>query len=68
MAIYRSGDDRLILHAVAPTEEDWNKSGAAPIQAKWLEYMAKLLETSEEGEIIFESLTEAFSFGMFKGD
>ena len=67
MAIYRFGDN-LILHAVAPTEEDWNKSGAAPIQEKWLAYMTKLLETNEQGEVIFEVLTEAFAFGMFKGD
>jgi L-rhamnose mutarotase len=65
MAIYCLGE-KLILHIVAPTEEDWNKSGAEPIQAKWLEYMTTLLETNEDGEIIFESLTEAFAFGMFK--
>ena len=29
--------------------------------------MAQLLETDDEGEIIFEELPEAFAFGMFKG-
>lgn len=67
MSIYRFGEN-LILHIVAPTEEDWSKSAAEPIQAKWLEYMTTLLETNEEGEIIFESLTEAFAFGMFKAE
>jgi hypothetical protein len=27
-----------------------------------------LLETDENGEIIFEDLPEAFAFGVFKGD
>ncbi len=67
MAIYRFGDN-LILHAIAPTEEAWNNSSQVPIMGKWFEYMAKLLETNEEGEIIFENLTEAFAFGMFKED
>ncbi len=67
MAIYRFGEN-LILHGVAPTEEAWNKSTQVPIMEKWFEYMAKLLETNEEGEIIFESLTEAFAFGMFTAD
>ena len=67
MAIYHFGDN-LILHGVAPTEEAWVKSTETPIMPKWFEYMGKLLETNEEGEIIFEPLTEAFSFGMFKAD
>ena len=67
MAIYRFGEN-LIIHAVAPTEEDWNKSRDVPILEKWFEYMATLLETDENGEIIFEDLPEAFAFGVFKGD
>ena len=67
LAIYCFGEN-LILHGVAPTEEAWNKSTTVPIMEKWFEYMATLLETNEEGEIIFESLTEAFAFGIFKGD
>jgi L-rhamnose mutarotase len=65
MAIYRFGDN-LILHATAPTEEAWNKSAAVAIMPKWFEHMAKLLETNDDGEIIFENLTEAFAFGTFK--
>ena len=67
MAIYRLGDN-LIIHATAPTEEAWNKSTQVPIMEKWFEYMAKLLVTDDEGGLIFESLTEAFSCGMFKAD
>ena len=65
MAIYRL-DDHLIIHAVAPTEEDWLKSRQVPVLEEWYDYMAQLLETDGEGEIIFEELPEAFAFGMFK--
>lgn len=66
MAIYRFGEN-LIIHAVAPTEADWNKSRDVPILEKWFEYMSTLLATNDEGEIIFEDLPEAFAFGIFKG-
>ena len=65
MAIYRL-DEHLIIHAVAPTEEDWLKSRQVPVLEEWYDYMAQLLETDAEGEIIFEELPEAFAFGMFK--
>ena len=67
MAIYRFGEN-LIIHAVAPTEEDWNKSRDVPILEKWFEYMSTLLQTNDEGEIIFEDLPEAFAFGIFKSE
>ena len=67
MAIYRFGEN-LVIHAVAPTEADWNKSRDVPILEKWFEYMSTLLATNQEGEIIFEDLPEAFVFGIFKGD
>ena len=65
MAIYRFGE-HLIIHATAPTEDDWNKSRAVPVLDDWMDYMAKLLETDDEGQIIFEDLEEAFAFGEFK--
>ena len=67
MAIYRFGEN-LVIHAVAPTEADWNKSRDVPILEKWFEYMSTLLATDEQGEIIFEDLPEAFAFGIFKAD
>ena len=67
MAIYRFGEN-LVIHAVAPTEADWNKSRDVPILEKWFEYMSTLLATNQEGEIIFEDLPEAFAFGIFKAD
>ena len=67
MAIYKFNEN-LIIHAVAPTEESWNKSRNVPILEKWFEYMSTLLVTDDSGDIIFDDLPEAFSFGIFKGD
>ena len=67
MAIYKFNEN-LIIHAVAPTEEDWDKSREAPILEKWFEYMSTLLVTDDSGDIIFEDLPEAFAFGIFKAD
>ena len=64
MAIYRYGD-RLFLHAVAPTEADWDKSREHPDLARWHAYMATMMVTDEEGHSIVEDLEEAFRFGDF---
>ena len=64
MAIYKLGDN-LIVHAVAPTEALWQASRQGPELDRWHEYMATLLETDDEGSIIFEELPRAFVFGMF---
>ena len=65
MAIYRF-EDQLFLHAVAPTKDDWEKSRNVEVLDRWSEYMAKLLETDADGNIIFHELPEAFAFGSFK--
>ena len=65
MSIYRF-EDLLFLHAVAPTEEDWEKSRAAPDLERWVEYMSEFLQSAEAGKVFFEELPEAFSFGLFK--
>lgn len=65
MAIYRYGES-LIIHAVAPTEEDWLKSREVPILEEWMAYMATLIETDAKGDVDFEELEEAFSFGLFR--
>ena len=67
MAIFKFNEN-LIIHACAPTEEDWNNSRDVPILEKWFEYMSTLLVTDDSGDIIFEDLPEAFAFGIFKGD
>ena len=65
LAIYRHGD-RLFLHAVAPTEADWDLSRRHPALEKWHTYMATLMVTDELGQTIVEDLPEAFSFGIFR--
>ena len=67
MAIYRYAES-LIIHAVAPTEADWLKSREVPILEQWMAYMATLIETDAEGQVDFEDLEEAFSFGLFRPD
>ena len=67
MAIYRYGES-LVIHAVAPTEEDWLKSREVPILEEWMAYMATLIETDANGDVDFEELEEAFSFGLFRRD
>ena len=65
MSIYLLGD-RLFLHAVAPSEADWLKSREDPELERWSEYMGNYLATDDAGNIIFDTLPEAFAFGMFK--
>ena len=67
MSIYLLGD-RLFLHAVAPSEADWLKSREDPALERWSEYMGNYLATDGEGNIIFDTLPEAFAFGMFKSE
>ena len=65
MSIYRY-EDLLFLHAVAPTEEDWDKSREHPDLPRWAEFMAEFLQKDEQGEVFFPQLVETFAFGEFK--
>lgn len=65
MAIYRDGD-RLFLFAAAPSEAHWLRSRQDPILGRWDAQMAELLETNEQGGIVFTILPKAFGFGEFK--
>jgi len=65
MVIYRSGD-QLFVHATAPSQTDWLNSRVGPRQDEWNDFMTDLLETDAEGNILFEELEVAFSFGQFK--
>ncbi len=65
MAIYRLAE-RLFLHAVAPTQADWKKSRQHPQLDRWLQYMATLMVTDDQGQTVVDELGEAFSFGMFR--
>jgi L-rhamnose mutarotase len=67
MAIY-SYQDRLFLHAVAPSREHFARSQEGGEVARWHAYMATLMVTDQSGKTIVEELEEAFSFGMFRGE
>ncbi|MBI2506228.1 MAG: L-rhamnose mutarotase [Candidatus Latescibacteria bacterium] len=58
--------DQLFLHAMAPTQADWDKSRQHPELVRWHDYMATLLQADESGKIIFEELEKAFTFGGFR--
>ena len=65
IVIYRSGD-RLFVHATAPSEAEWLATRVGARTEEWNRYMSKFLETDEDGNIIFEELEMAYSFGEFK--
>ena len=65
MAIYRDGE-RLFLFAAAPSEDHWQRSRQDPILTRWDAQMATLLETDEQGSIMFTVMPKAFGFGEFK--
>ena len=64
MVIYRR-DDVLFVHQTAPSQESFDGAAADPITPKWNEYMKEVLETDAQGDLIFEELPLAFSFGEF---
>ncbi len=66
MAIYRQSDDHLFVHATAHSKEHWERSRLDAAMPRWQAAMAKLIETDERGEVIYEELSEAFLFGDFK--
>ena len=67
MAIFRDGE-RLIVHAVAASQSDWEQNRETAALAKWHDYMATLLETDALGNIAVEELPEAFAYGLFRED
>ena len=64
MIIFR-WDDRLIVHATAPSETAWLNTHAGPLVDKWNDFMTQYLETDEQGNILFEDLEPAFRSGDF---
>ena len=65
MAIFLHGE-RLFLHAVAPTQADWDRSREHPALERWHAYMATLMVTDTENQTIVEELPAAFTFGIFR--
>ena len=64
MIIYEF-ENRLFLHAEAPSQGHYERSQAGEETARWHAYMATLMETDAEGNSIVEDLEVAFVFGRF---
>ena len=56
-------EDRLFVYGTAPSEQASDELGGDPVTPRWNTYMAEVLETDAQGNIIFISLTQAFAFG-----
>ena len=65
MIIYHH-QGRLFLYATAPSKEHLDRSHEGPVAQRWLEYMATMMVTDDEGKSIMEEMEEAFVFGAFK--
>ena len=65
MIIYK-WNDRLFIHATAPSQEEWLATRGGQRMEEWNHYMRKFLETDADGNIIFDTLDLAFSFGEFQ--
>ena len=64
MVIYRF-QDYLFIHGTAPSQESWDRVEEHEVTPRWNAYMAEVLKTNEEGEVIFHDLPQAFAFGEF---
>jgi len=67
MVIYRFGE-HLFVHGTAPSGDAWTQLNEHPVTPRWNAYMAEVLKTDESGQIIFQSLPQAFAFGEFRKD
>lgn len=66
MVIYRR-EDLLFIHQTGASQKSFEEAAADPITQKWNQHMAEVLETNEQGDVIFEELPLAFRFGVFDG-
>ena len=64
MVIYRDGD-RLIVHATAPSEADFEATQEGPDCDRWHDFMKEYLETDSDGNIRCEPLELAYVFGKY---
>ena len=67
MIIYEY-EDRLFLHAEAPSKEHFERGQLGEETARWHAYMATLMETDLAGESIVEDLEVAFLFGRYANE
>ena len=63
--IYRF-NEYLFVHGVAETAEAWDRCAQDPVTPRGNKYMADVLETDSDGNIIVHSLPLAFAFGQYQ--
>ena len=61
MVIYRH-EDHLFVYGTAPSDQAWAEMNRDPITPRWNKYMAEVLETDNDGNIVFIPLDQAFAF------
>ena len=59
-------EERLYLYMTAPSKEHFERSHTGKIADKWLEYMATMMITDEDGKTILDEMDTAFVFGSYK--
>jgi L-rhamnose mutarotase len=64
MAIYHY-NGFLFVFAAAPSEQHWERSRTDPVFTSWNAFMAKLLQSDDEGNILFYAPEKVFGFGSF---
>ena len=61
-------EERLYLYMTAPTEEHFTRSHTGEVADRWLEYMATMMITDENGMTVMEEMDMAFAFGRYKDE
>ena len=62
MVIYRH-EQTLFVYGTARSEQAWADLNNHPVTPRWNKYMAEVLETDAQGDIVFIPLEQAFRFG-----
>jgi L-rhamnose mutarotase len=61
-------EERLYLYMTAPTEEHFVRSHTGSVADRWLEYVATMMITDDDGKTIMEEMDMAFVFGKYKDE
>ena len=59
-------NEYLFVHEVAETAEARDICGQDPVTNRWNKYMADVLETDDDGNLIVHSLPLVFAFGQYE--
>ena len=58
--------ERLYLYMTAPTEEHFTRSHTGEVADRWMQYMASMMITDDEGKTIIDEMDMSFAFGRYK--